>query len=89
MHHSTHACTRTHACMHNQMSVWTQPLADGGMADLMMTHWFSVSINMFLYMLSVNAHIWGGFSYDAYNPTREGGGGRGMEGEGEGRDKVW
>jgi len=33
---------------------------------LMMTHWFSMSIIMFLYMLSVSAYTWGGFSYWAW-----------------------
>lgn len=34
---------------------------------LIITHWFSWSINIFLYMLSVRAYICGGFSYDAWN----------------------
>ena len=34
-------------------------------SPLMMTHWFSESIIMLRYMLSVSANTCGGFSYDA------------------------
>lgn len=38
---------------------------------LIMTHWFSISIIMLRYMLSVRAYTWGGFSYCAYETKRK------------------